>query len=41
MQLERSTYTIETVNNASQKLNNVPPKIDSHIEPGIEKLCRL
>ena len=34
-------FTIDTVNNVNQKLNNVPPSIDSHMEPGIEKLCRL
>lgn len=33
--------TIDTVNNVSQKLNNVPPRMESHMDPGIEKLCRL
>jgi hypothetical protein len=31
-------HTNETVNKVSQKLNKVPPRIDNHIEPGIEKL---
>jgi hypothetical protein len=30
--------TNDTVKSASQKLNKVPPKTESHIEPGIEKL---
>lgn len=30
--------TNDTVKSVSQKLNRVPPRIDSHMDPGIEKL---
>lgn len=38
---QASSITNETVNRVNQKLKRAPPNTDSHIDPGIEKLCKL